>query len=315
MNDALDLSVITVSWNSRGELPDCMRSVARSAGPMRFEHVLVDNASEDGGPDEVEREFPHVIVLRNSENEGFSRANNAAIARSRGRFVLFLNPDTEVLEDALPRLVQVMDENPDIGILGPKLLDATGRWNRDMGYRLPTLRTIANTYLGLSRLVPLPALFPGIVRSRDFHRLEDCGWVCGAALLIRREALERDRWNEEIFFFGEDMEFCRRVRQRGWRICSTPEARVVHFSGRSMSRQSSEFLSGRSSGISICLRESGGPAVAWLGLRLIRLGYALRSFRCRLSYMLGGDDSSLRKDLRLRQYSRLDRAGNTGKRP
>jgi hypothetical protein len=276
---------------------------------MRYEHFLVDNASTDGGPDLVASEFPHVVIIRNLENVGFARGNNIAASRSRGRFVLFLNPDTEVLEDALPRMVAEMDRHPDIGILGPKLLDSRGRWSRDMGYRLPTLRTLANTYLGLSQLFRSPRLFPGIVRSVDFHGLEDCGWVCGAGMLVRREVLERDLWNDDIFFFGEDMEYCDRVRRRGFRVCATAEARVVHHSGKSMSRQSVEFLAGKSSGIGMYLRERKGPITAWLGMKLIRTGYELRRILCRLRFRLGGSSSWLQKEQRLRQYMELDRSG------
>lgn len=314
MSDEIDLSVVTVLWNSRDEIPVCIRSVARSAGSMRFEHFVVDNASTDGGADAAESEFPHVIVIRNGENVGFSRANNAAAARSRGRFVLFLNPDTEVLADALPRMVAEMDGHPEIGILGPKLLDSHGRWSRDMGYRLPNLRTLANTYLGLSQMTRSPRLFPGIVRSRDFHELEDCGWVCGACFMVRREVLERDLWNEDIFFFGEDMEYCDRVRRRGWRVCATPDARVVHHSGKSMAKQSIEFLAGKPSGVAMYLREKEGPLTAWLGLRLIQLGYRLRRCLARLRYRVGGNASSLQKDQRLRQYAQLDRPSSPIKR-
>src|SRR5262249_31578276 len=159
------LSVVTVGWNSMEDLPVAIRSVAASAiaAGMSFEHILIDNASTDGSPEAVEREFPHMIVIRNEGNDGFSRANSKAALMSRGRFVLFLNPDTEVLGDALPRMVEVMERHPEIGILGPKLLDSNRRWSPDMGYRFPTLRTLVNTYFGLSHFAPYPRLFPGMV--------------------------------------------------------------------------------------------------------------------------------------------------------
>src|SRR5262245_3528955 len=96
----LDLSVVNVSWNSRDDLQICIPSVARSAASLRFEHIVSDNASSDGSADFVERTYPGVIVIRNSGNLGFSRANNVAVSRCRGRYVLFLNSDTEVLDDA-----------------------------------------------------------------------------------------------------------------------------------------------------------------------------------------------------------------------
>lgn len=312
MTAPLDLTVITVSWNSRDELPVCLQSVADSARTLAFEHIVADNGSTDGSAELVERDFPHAIVIRNGENLGFSRANNVAARISRGRYVLFLNADTEVLGDALPRMVAEMDRQADIGILGPKLLDAERRWSRDMGDRLPTLWSLANTYLWLSVLPPA-GLFRGIVRNRDFDTLEDCGWVCGAALLVRREVLERHLWHEDIFFFGEDIEYSDRVRRGGYRVCATPDARVIHYSGKSMSKQSVAFLSGQSSGIALYLRERKGPLTMWAGVRIIWLGYRLRSLRVRLSRRLGRP-GSMQKDLRLQQYLHLDRADAPGKR-
>jgi GT2 family glycosyltransferase len=303
MTEQLDLTVITVSWNSRDELPVCLQSVSDSARSLAFEHIVVDNGSTDGSPELVERDFPHAIVIRNGENLGFSRANNVAARTSRGRYVLFLNADTEVLGDALPRMVAEMDRQAGIGILGPKLLDADRRWSRDMGDRLPTLWSLANTYLW--PIAGLPAR--GIVRNRDFDRFEDCGWVCGAALMVRREVLERHLWHEGIFFFGEDIEYSDRVRRGGFRVCATPDARVIHYSGKSMSKQSVAFLSGKTSGIALYLRERKGPLTMWAGVRIIWLGFRLRALRGRLSHLLGLPGSR-QKDLRLQQYMHLDRA-------
>jgi len=300
------LSVVTVSWNSADYLPECLLSAKRSAGEMSYEHVVVDNASTDGSADRVAEILPEAVLVRNPENAGFARASNLGAARSRGRFLLFLNPDTVVLDDALPRLVDRLGEHPRIGALSAKLVDRQGRWTADNGYHVPTLRTLANTYLGLTRLVPYPALVPGIVRSRDFSGLEDCGWVSGACLMTRREVFERERWNEEIFFFGEDIEYCHRIRRLGYRVCALGTARVVHHSGGSMSRQGPSFLAGKTSGIALYLHDERGRAVAWLGTRIIRLGCYLRGLRHRLLYRWNGSGSSLGKARRLYQYGRLD---------
>jgi GT2 family glycosyltransferase len=306
----LTLSVITVSWNSGSFLPECIRSVAESAGPLPYEHILVDNASEDDGAGIVERDFPEVGVIRNDDNVGFARANNAAARLCRGRYILFLNPDTKVVDDALRRMIAVMEARPDIGALGPKLLNADLRWSRDMGYRVPTLRTVVNEFLGLSQLVPYPRLVPGIVRSRDFDGLEDCGWVSGAAFMVSRALLEQELWNEDIFFFGEDIEYCDRIRKRGWSVCATADARIIHYSGQSMSKQSVEFLAGRSSGIAMYLKKTQGPLAAWAAVKVVRAGYLLRILFHRIRYRLSGDEVSLRKSQRLQQYSRLDSDGS-----
>jgi GT2 family glycosyltransferase len=303
---SVTLSIVTVSWNSEEFLADCISSSARSAGAMPYEHIVVDNASTDAGADLVERRFPEVSLTRNPENVGFARASNLGASKARGKYVLFLNPDTVVLEDALPRLVSRLEQDPGVGAVSAKLVRADGSLSGDNGYRAPTLFTLANTFLGLGRLSPIPRLAPGIVRSRDFSELSDCDWVSGACLMTRRELFERERWNEEIFFFGEDVEYCHRIRQRGLRVTALGDARVIHHSGASMSRQSLEFLAGKTSGIALHLRREHGAATAWLGTRIIWLGCLLRGIRHRLLYRLGAGGASLNKARRLHQYSRLD---------
>ena len=203
---SLTLSVITVNWNVRDLLLDSMASVAASAGPIAFEHIVVDNASTDGSVEAIASRFPAAVVVPNRHNPGFGAANNQAARLARGRYLLFLNPDTIVLGDALQVLIRILDEQPRIGALGSRLVDGNGRWSRDMGYAAPSLRTVVNDYLQLSRIVPVPRLFPGIVRSTDVTALEDCDWVSGAALMVRREVAEQELWSDHIFFFAEDIE-------------------------------------------------------------------------------------------------------------
>jgi N-acetylglucosaminyl-diphospho-decaprenol L-rhamnosyltransferase len=203
-------------------------------------------------------------------------------------------------------MTECMERHPDIGVLGSKLLDARMRWSRDMGYRAPTLRTVINEYFSLSRLIPLPSIFPGIVRSRDVRGLEDCDWVSGASLMARREVLERDLWDEAIFFFAEEIEFCDRVRERGWRVCTLADARVVHYSGMSMSKQSEDFLKGKVSGLAVYLRRRRGPLAAALALKAVRFSFLARSLGHRAVYLLSGNPSSAQKSRRLRQYLELD---------
>ena len=304
MSAEIPLSVITVSWNVKDLLLECIRSAAQSANGMGFEHIVIDNASDDGSAAAVEREFPHVVLIRNQENTGFACANNIAARRARGRYLLFLNPDTKVLDDALPTMVGILDAQPQIGVLGSKLLTSDLSWSRDMGYRAPTLRTLINECLMLSRLIPIPALVPGIMRSADFEGLEECDWVSGASMMVRREIPEM--WNEEIFFFAEEIDYCDRVRQGGWKVCCTADARVVHYSGSSMSKQSTDFLDGRTSGMAVYLRQHRGPATATIGLQAIRLGYLSRIAYHRLAYRVSRNPAALEKSRRLRQYLRLD---------
>ena len=304
---SLDLSVITVNWNVRDLLLDAMASVAASAGPLTWEHIVVDNASTDGSVDAIARRFPGAVVIANQDNPGFGPANNQAARVARGRYLLFLNPDTRVLGDALQVMVRVMDEHLTIGALGSRLVDADLHWSRDMGYAAPSLRTVVNDYLQLARLTRAPRLFPGIVRSTDVTRLEDCEWVSGAALMVRRSVAEVELWNEAIFFFAEDIEYCDRIRRRGWRVTVTPEASIVHLSGQSMAKAPEDFLSDKVSGLAQFLRERQGPVAASLAVRTIAFSLLARSLAHRVRYWLNGDPASLHKSRRLRQYHQLQR--------
>jgi GT2 family glycosyltransferase len=300
--EIIALSVVIVNWNVKDYLLECLRSVVQSTATIRSELIVVDNASTDGSADAVQQHFSHVRVVRNQENVGLARANNQGAKISRGRYVVFLNPDTKVLDDALPKMVETLNENPRIGGLGCKLLTAEMHWSREMGFRVPTVRTVTNEFLGLSRLLPIPSLFPGIVLSRDFRGLVDTDWVCGACFMVRREVLDQELWNEEIFLYTEDIEFSDRIRMRGWRICCTADARVIHYSGKSTFQQSADFLTGKTSAFTTYLRDRQGPLAAWIGIGAIRLGLWLRGFYHSAAYRVHGDVASLEKSKKLKQY-------------
>jgi GT2 family glycosyltransferase len=270
--------------------------------------IVVDNASTDGSADAVAAAFPAVRVIRNEGNPGFAHANNQATAVARGRYVLFLNPDTKVLGDAIPAMVRAMDADPTIGALGAKLLRRDLRWSRDNGFRVPTIRTVFNEYLQLSRLVPLPWLFPGILRSRDFSGLDECEWVSGAAIMMARELALQEPWNEEIFFFAEDVEICDKVRRRGLRVVAMADAHIVHYSGQSMIQQDEKFLADRVSATKRLLGERAHPASVWLAMRIIQGSLLIRSHAHRLSYVFSRDPLALEKSRRLKQYLGLERS-------
>lgn len=305
---APDLSVIIVNWNVRELVLDAIASVFESAGSMPVECIVVDNASTDGSQDAIERRFQQVRVIRNRDNAGFARANNQGTRIATGRHLLFLNPDTRVVGDALPALVRIMDGDPSIGALGAKLLRADLTWSRDNGYRVPTLRTVVNEYLQITRLLPFPRWFPGILRSTDFHGLEDCEWISGAAFMVRREVADADLWDERFFFFAEDVEYADRIRRRGWRVVAAGDVGIVHYSGQSMLKQDEAFLANRLSATRNILGANASAVSTWLALLIIQISLLSRSYVHRMQYWWSGDVTSLDKSRRLRQYLRLERS-------
>lgn len=208
-----DLAIAIVNYNRRDFLERCLQSVKvdLEASGLLAEVVVVDNASEDGSAQFVRDHFREVALIANDQNRGFSAANNQAIAATRARYVLLLNNDCEVLPGALAHLVQFADAHPDTGALGCMLLRGDGE-----RHRLP-----ASIF---SRL----AWFP--------DRPCKVAWIVGAALLLRREAIEAvNGLDEAFFFYYEDWDLGLRLRKAGWTNRYTPGARIIHYERASTS--------------------------------------------------------------------------------
>lgn len=237
-----DISVIIVNWCTREELRACLSSLTE-ANSHRAEIIVVDNASTDGSAEMVRETFPDVYVMENAANLGFAKAANQGIRRSRGRYVLLLNPDTIVNKGALTSLVRFGDENPDVGIFGPRILNPDGTLQYSCR-RFPTLAAamFRNTILG--KLFPRNRYTREYLMSEwDHSKPRDVDWVSGAAMVIRRELLEDIGLLDETFFmYCEDVDICYRARQKGWRVAYHPEAVVVHAIGRSSDRVANRMI-------------------------------------------------------------------------
>jgi GT2 family glycosyltransferase len=236
--DAPDLSIVVVNWNVRDCLRDCLLSLRGSAGSPRWETIVVDNASADGSVEMLRAEFPEVRLIASDENLGFAGGCEAGYAVARGGRILLLNPDTVVPPGAVEAMMAAMDEHADAGVVGSRLLNTDGSFQRAAGGAFPTLANMAWNYLFLDRL-PF-GRGPAPVFLRDDRRdVFDIDWVSGAAMLIRREAVGQRIFDPAYFMFGEDMDLCDRVRQAGWRVLYSGRQAIVHHHGRSFSAQSS----------------------------------------------------------------------------
>lgn len=227
----MDLSVIILSWNVRDLLRACLRSLPLASGAI--EVIVVDAGSADGSTDMVRREFPGVRLVARSENLGYSRGNNLGLAEAHGRYLLLLNPDTEVEAGALEAMVDYMDAHPDVGVLGPRLVFADGR-PQSTRRRFPTLLTALIESTWLQRWVPRSALRRYYCDDLPSDDTVEVDWVVGAALLIRREAhTAAGGLDESFFMYSEELDWQRRLRAAGWKVVHFPEARVVHHAARS----------------------------------------------------------------------------------
>jgi len=239
----IDLSIIIVNWNTKELLRKCLQSVYNSTHNVTFEIYIVDNNSQDGSNEMVKMEFPLTNLIVNCHNEGFARANNKAIRRANGRYVLLLNSDTVVLYQALDKMVEFMSEHRRAGVVGCKLINKDG----SLQFSAAWFSTLTGAVLG-NDIVPkaLGAVFkirrfPGqtYLTANEHDRLQDVDWVVGACMLVRREAInEVGLLDENLFLYGEETEWCSRIKKAGWRIIYFPGARIIHYGGGSAKAQS-----------------------------------------------------------------------------
>jgi GT2 family glycosyltransferase len=227
-----DLSVVVASYNTRDLLRECLTTLRGATKGVTTEVIVVDNSSGDGTRTMVEQEFPEVRLLANPKNEGFARANNRALKDARGRFVLLLNPDTLVPPDTIDPLVEFLNANPKVGMVGCRVDRPDGRLDEACKRNFPT------PWSALARLLALDRLL-GI--GRGYRRSEEdpagryeVDAVVGAFMLLRRETIEDvGGLDEDYFMFGEDLDWCYRVKQRDWQIYYVGDRSIVHHKGAS----------------------------------------------------------------------------------
>ncbi len=239
----IDLSIVIVNWNVRNLLRRCLQSIQSTTLPIyqstNTEIIVVDNASADDSVEMVRAEFPAVRLIANTENRGFPAANNQGIGIAQGRYVFLLNPDTEVVSDALATMVAFADAHPDVGILGPQLLTPQLWGGKRRGVqssrrRFPTLATAFFESTWLQPYAPRRLLERYEFLDQPDDMVQDVDWLYGAALMARREAIEQvGPMDEGYFMYSEELDWCRRFRDAGWRVVYLPAAQIVHHEGKS----------------------------------------------------------------------------------
>ena len=236
------LSIVIVNWNTRDLLRGCLRSVQREAAslaPGEVETLVVDNNSSDGSPRMLEQEFPWASIIRNPGNNGFARANNQAIRQSKARFVLLLNPDTELLPGALRCLVDSLEGAPAVGAAGACLLNPDGTLQASAS-PAPTLLREFWRLLHLDAVIRL-ASYP--LDTWNQEAIHEVDVAQGACLLLRRTALDQvGLLDEDYFMYTEEVDLCHRLRKAKWQVCWVPRARVIHYGGQSTRQAKTEMF-------------------------------------------------------------------------
>jgi GT2 family glycosyltransferase len=226
----IKLSIIIVNWNTGELLEQCLASLFGQDVQAPTEVIVVDNASSDDSIGMLRRRFPQVVVMENSENFGFTRANNRAIEKASGEYLLLLNPDTIIPDSStLRHWLAFMDEHREAGVSGCRLAFPNGDHQvGDAGFR-PTLGSVSNYALFLSKIFPP---FKGVYLNHSPRGPCEVDWVCGADLLVRRSIIaDVGSMDEDIFMYADDIEWGCRIRASGYKIYYLPTLTIIHYQG------------------------------------------------------------------------------------
>ncbi len=251
MSGAPDVSVIIVTFNGCDHVRRCLASVYEHTRDWPFDVVVVDNASSDGTPDMVQREFPQVRLVRRSRNSGFAAGVNEGIALSSSNAVLILNPDAELIGDVLPPMLSYLEQHPDVGLLAPKLLDSAGTVQLSCRAFPGYGTALFNRYSLLTRLFPRNHASSNYLMTQfDHSAIADVDWVSGAAWLLPRSTIDRVGTLDEGYFWSiEDVDYCQRIHRAGLRVVYFPDVSVVHRIGGSSSSAPSRAIIARHRGM------------------------------------------------------------------
>ena len=233
----MDLTIIIVSWNVRDKLRDNLSALFSSSGNLKFEVFVVDNASQDGSADMVQAEFKDACLIKNTENVGFSKANNQAIRQASGRYILLLNPDMRVESDTLSKMIAWAETNPQAVVSGCHLVNEKGKTVKQVR-RFP--RLIDQLLITLK----VPHIFPGSINrylcnNFDYSRSAAVDSIRGAFFLINSNGYKalsggvKPLLDERYFIWFEEVDFCKHVSELGGQVWYTPEARCLDYVGAS----------------------------------------------------------------------------------
>ena len=226
----MDLSIIILNYKTKGLLKQCLKGIALFSLPQKYEIIVVDNASEDGTREMMAEDFPQVKFIRAETNRGFSAGYNLGIKEAQGKYLLLLNPDIAVLEKSIVKLIEFMETHPEVGLAGPKLL------NPDRSVQMSAMR-FPSFFIPLYRRT-FVGLLPFARKERDAYLMNDwdhkenreVDWVLGGCMIVRREALAKvGLLDERFFLYFDDVDWCRRFWQNGYKVYYIAEAEMVHY--------------------------------------------------------------------------------------
>lgn len=230
----IDLSVVILNYNTSTLLKNALESL-RATKDINLQIIVVDNASSDDSVAMVKRDFKEAQLIASAKNLGFSGGNNLALPYLKGRYVLFLNSDTTTPADSLGYLVNYLDDHQDIGIITCRVDLKIGGLDKDCHRGFPTPWASITNFTGLNKIFPKSRLFNRYhLGYLDFDTIHEVDAVTGAFLMVRKLAADKlGYWDDSFFFYGEDLDFCYRYKEAGWKIVYNPKVHIVHYKGAS----------------------------------------------------------------------------------
>ncbi|OGD87149.1 hypothetical protein A2164_04280 [Candidatus Curtissbacteria bacterium RBG_13_35_7] len=229
----MDLSIIIVSFNTEELIKDCLNSLKVAITSIKSEVFVVDNNSRDKTTNLIKKNFSWVKLIVNNHNLGFSKANNKALKKAKGKYILILNPDTKLMPDTIIKMINFMNNKPDAAVASCKVELPSGKLDRDCRRLFPTPWRAFTHFSGLSKIFKGSKVFDqyyiGYLSDNIEQEIDSC---VGAFMLIRRSAINKvGYFDEDFFFYGEDLDWCQRFKQAGFKIFYTPITKIIHYKG------------------------------------------------------------------------------------
>ncbi|MCA6439033.1 MAG: glycosyltransferase family 2 protein [Sediminibacterium sp.] len=283
----MDVSVIIVNYKDYGCLHNCIISVMRALQEISGEIIVVDNASVSHEQLVMQKEFPLISWIINHENKGFAKANNQALGTAKGRFFLFLNPDTIVPQHIFETLIPYLDQHAEAGAVGVKMVNGKGDFLPESKRNIPGVRAAFFKMTGFAKLFPNSSFFNAYALGGfSKNGIYKVGALTGAFLLVREEVVHKiGGFDERFFMYGEDIDFCYRMQAGGFEVHYVGTLQITHFKGTSTNKHSTLYRQHFYGSMELFVKKYSptiySRTAKWilvLGIRLARCLAAIKSF-------------------------------------
>ncbi len=266
----IDVSVVIVSYNTRDVTVECVRSVFEKTTGCTFEVIVVDNASSDGSAEAIAAACPEAIVIANTDNKGFAGANNDGLAIAKGRYLLLLNPDTLVNEGSIRDVLEYCESNPDAGIVGCRCFNVDGSQQSTIFRYKRFSEVVINVFVPNKWMRKSRRLGRSRYIGADLDQTLDVEVVAGCYMMVRRECYERvGGMDDRFFMYAEEVDWCYRIHQAGWRIVYFPGASILHYGGLSAAKCESEMNLAMAKSNLLLIQKIMGQPLAWISNALM----------------------------------------------